>query len=49
MRRGGGSYTCPGCSAVIHRDMNGACNFSRACHGTYGEVQARTLMYLQPL
>ena len=43
-------YACPGCGAVIHRDVNGACNIcSRACHGMYGGVQARTIMYLRPL
>jgi putative transposase len=39
-------YTCAGRGTVIHRDVNGACNFcSRACHGTYGLL----LMYLQPV
>ena len=43
-------YTCPGCGAVIHRDVNGASNIcSRASYGSYGKVQAHTIMYLQPL
>jgi putative transposase len=42
--------TCPGCGAVIHRDVNGACNIcSRARYGSYGCVQAQTVMYLRPL
>jgi hypothetical protein len=36
--------------AVLHRDMNGACNIcSRARYGSYGRVQAHTTMYLRPL
>ena len=43
-------YTCPGCGAVIHRDVNGASNIcSRAKYGSYSRVQARTVMYLRPL
>jgi len=43
-------YTCPGCGAVIHRDVNGASNIcSRASYGAYGKVQAHTIMYLRPL
>lgn len=43
-------YACPGCGAVIHRDVNGACNIcSRASYGSYGCVRAQTLMYLRPL
>ncbi len=43
-------YTCPGCGAVIHRDLNGACNIcSRAKYGLYGYVQAHTQMYLRPM
>jgi len=43
-------HTCPGCGAVIHRDVNGASNIcSRASYGSYGKVQAHTIMYLQPL
>ena len=43
-------YVCPRCDAVIHRDANGASNIcSRACYGSYGRVQAQTIMYLQPL
>ena len=43
-------YTCPGCGAVIHRDVNGASNIcSRIKYGSYGKVQAHTIMYLQPL
>lgn len=43
-------YACPGCGAVLHRDVNGACNIcSRARYGSYGRVQARTTMYLRPL
>jgi len=43
-------YTCPGCGAVTHRDVNGASNIcSRAKYGTYGCVQAQTVMYLRPL
>jgi putative transposase len=43
-------YTCPGCGAVIHRDVNGASNIcSRTRYGSYGKVQAHTIMYLQPL
>ena len=43
-------YTCPGCGAVTHRDVNGASNIcSRAKYGAYGCVQAQTVMYLRPL
>ena len=43
-------YTCPGCGAVIHRDVNGASNIcSRARHGSYACVQAQTIKYLRPL
>ncbi len=43
-------YACSGCGAVIHRDVNGASNIcSRARHGSYGCVQAQTIMYLRPL
>ena len=43
-------YTCPGCGAVTHRDVNGASNIcSRTRHGSYGCVQAQTIMYLRPL
>jgi putative transposase len=43
-------YACPGCGAVIHRDVNGASNIcSRALYRKYGEVQARTIKYLRPL
>jgi putative transposase len=43
-------YTCPGCGAVTHRDVNGASNIcSRAKYGSYGCVQAQTVMYLRPL
>jgi putative transposase len=43
-------YTCPCCGAVIHRDLNGACNIcSRAKYGLYGYVQAHTQMYLRPI
>ena len=43
-------YTCPGCGAVIHRDVNGACNIcSRARYGSYGCVHPQTVMYLRPL
>lgn len=43
-------YACPGCGAVIHRDLNGAFNIcSRARNGSYGCVQAQTVMYLRPL
>ena len=43
-------YTCPGCGAVTHRDVNGASNIcSRARYGAYGCVQAQTVMYLRPL
>ena len=46
----GRTYTCPGCGAVIHRDVNGASNIcSRARYGSYGKVQAQTIMYLRPL
>ena len=42
-------YTCPGCGAVIHRDVNGASNIcSRARYGKYSAVQARTIKYLRP-
>ena len=42
-------YTCPGCGAVIHRDVNGASNIcSRARYGKYSAVQARTIRYLRP-
>lgn len=43
-------YVCPGCGAVIHRDVNGACNIcSRARYGSYGCVRAQTVTYLRPL
>ena len=43
-------FTCPGCGAVIHRDVNGASNIcSRARYGSYACVQAQTIMYLRPL
>jgi putative transposase len=43
-------FTCPRCGAVIHRDANGGSNIcSRARHGSYGHVQAHTIMYLRPL
>jgi predicted RNA-binding Zn-ribbon protein involved in translation (DUF1610 family) len=43
-------YACPGCGAVIHRDVNGASNIcSRARYGEYSRVQAQTIMYLRPL
>jgi putative transposase len=43
-------YVCPGCGAVIHRDVNGASNIcSRARYGSYACVQAQTIKYLRPL
>lgn len=43
-------YTCSCCGAVIHRDLNGACNIcSRARYGLYGYVQSHTQMYLRPI
>ncbi len=43
-------YVCPGCDAVIPRNVNGSCNIcSRARNGSYGCVQAHTVMYLRPL
>ena len=43
-------FTCPRCGAVIHRDVNGGSNIcSRARYGSYGFVQAQTIMYLRPL
>jgi len=43
-------YACSGCGAVIHRDVNGASNIcSRTRYGSYGCVQAQTIMYLRPL
>jgi putative transposase len=43
-------YTCSGCGAVIHRDVNGASNIcSRARYGSYGCIQAQTVMYLRPM
>ena len=43
-------YTCSCCGAVIHRDLNGACNIcSRARYGLYGYVQTHTQMYLRPI
>jgi len=46
----GRGYTCFGCGAVIHRDVNGASNIcSRARYGSYGFVQAHTTKYLRPL
>jgi putative transposase len=42
-------YTCPGCGAVVHRDLNGAANIcSRAKYNSYGKVQISTEMYLRP-
>jgi putative transposase len=46
----GRRFTCPRCGAVIHRDANGGSNIcSRARYGSYGFVQAQTIMYLRPL
>lgn len=43
-------YTCPGCGSVIHWDVNGASNIgSHARYGSYGCIQAQTVMYLRPL
>jgi putative transposase len=43
-------YTCSSCGAIIHRDLNGACNIcSRAKYGLYGHVQTHTEMYLRPI
>jgi putative transposase len=43
-------YACPRCGAVIHRDVNGGSNIcSRARYGSYGRVQAQTIMYLRPV
>jgi len=43
-------YTCTCCGAIIHRDLNGACNIcSRAKYGLYGEIQVHTKKYLRPL
>ena len=43
-------YVCPGCGAVIHRDVNGASNIcSRARYGSYSLVHVQTVMYLRPL
>jgi putative transposase len=47
---GGRVFVCPGCGAVIHRDVNGASNIcSRARYGSYGFVQVQTITYLRPL
>ena len=48
----GRNFTCAGCGAKLHRDLNGAANItSHAKFGSYGKVQAtnKKPTYLQPL